>query len=134
MELKARLYTDSDYPEVKRWYAATQEGIPSPDLFPFDSTLIVEADNTPVFCLIVYLTNCKELCYFEGFIGNPDFSSSDRAEASKFMVEVACTFAKDFGYKRAMTFSYRDKVKQRISELGFQRTLNDLSAFVRELN
>ena len=133
MNYSIRFYADTDYPEIKRWYASTQEGAPSPDIFPFDSTLILEADNTPIFCLIVYLTNCKELCYLEGFIANPDFSKEDRLEASNLMRDAACSFAKGLGYRNAMTFAYRDKVKDRIQELGFTKTLDNLSSFVRSL-
>lgn len=133
MEYSVRLYKDSDYAEVKRWYAQTEEGIPAPDLFPHESTLILEADGSPVFCLIVYLTNSKKLCYFEGWVGNPDFRGEKRDEASHRLVDAACAFAKSLGYQNALTFSYRDKVKERIGDFGFIRTLDNLSAFVKEL-
>lgn len=133
MKYYVRLYTNNDYEEIRRWYSTTDEGIPSPHIFPQDSTLILEQDGTPVFCIAIYLTNCKEICYLEGFIANPDFTKSDRLEASYLMRDAACSFAKGLGYKNAMTFSYRDKVKERIEALGFTKTLDNLSCFVKEL-
>lgn len=134
MQFTRRLYKDSDYEEVKRWYAAYDEGTPSPSIFPSDSTLLLEANGTPVFCLIVYLTNCKEICYLEGFIGNPDIKGSERLAASERMKDEAISFAQERGYRHALTFAYREGVKRRIKELGFEETLENLSCFVKRLS
>ncbi len=133
MNYTIRFYKDSDYAEIKRWYAQTEEGIPDPGIFPLDSTLILEADGRPIFCIIVYLTNSKHLCYLEGWIANPDFDKEERNEASHRLIDAACGFARGLGYKNILTFSYRDKVKNRIPEFGFSRTLDNLSSFVKEL-
>lgn len=134
MNYKLRLYTDDDYLEVKRWYAATDEGTPTSSIFPQESTLLLEANGIPVFCLIAYLTNCKEVCFFEGFIGNPDFRGPERLEASQLIVDKACEFVKSLGYKNALTFAYRDKVKKRIEELKFEKTLDNLSCFIKRFS
>ncbi len=133
MNYSIRLYQPADFTEIKRWYSVTEEGSPNEDMYPVGSTLLVEANGAPIMCLALYLTNCKEVCYLEGWIGNPDFTSSERKEASELLAEEACSHAQQLGYKNVVTFSYRDKVKDRITALGFARTLDNLSSFVRGL-
>lgn len=133
MKYEVRPYTKADYNEIKRWWEISNEGIPVPELFPEESTLVVEANGVPALALIIFLTNCKELCYFEGFIGNPDVRGETRRIASDKLADAAFKFAKDHGYKRAITFSYVDKVKHRILELGFTKTIDNLTSFVKEL-
>lgn len=128
-----RSYQKDDYATIKRWWEASNEAIPGMELFPEESTLVLEVNNVPAFALIIFLTNSKELCYFEGFIGNPEIKGKERKDASDKLAEAAFAFAKGLGYKRAITFSYVDKVKNRIEELGFTRTLDNLSSFVKEL-
>jgi len=127
---KVRNYKAEDYQMVKGWWDASKEAAPGPELLPLDSTLVLEIDGVPSVCVALFLTNSKEMCLMEGFISKPDLPKAIRNDAVQTMFDSACLFAKKLGYKKVITLAYVDKIKTRCVELGFTKTLDNLSSFV----
>jgi hypothetical protein len=133
MQYTIRPYAKADYTEIKKWWDASNEMAPIPEMLPEESTLILELDKTPALMITVYLTNCKEVSYLENFAGNPELKGESRKQAAQYIVDAACGFAKGLGYKRVLCLSYKDKLKERYQELGMTPTVDNLMSLVREL-
>jgi hypothetical protein len=133
MEYVIRNYEDRDYDMLKNWWHSQNEPAPTKDLIPIDSTFILEVDKEPIVSLSVILTNTSGMCILENFIADPLKKGSMRKECSSVITNYALTFAMGMGYKRAVCFSYKDKLKQRYKDLGMKPTINNLTSFVREL-
>ena len=125
-----RQFTNSDYSILKSWWEKHKEPHPTLEYLP-ESTFILEDNGVPVYSISVILTN-NPLCYLEYFNSNPDHTEN-RKELSQRLFDYAIDFAKSKGHKFVATLAYREKVKNRVVELGMQRTFDNLSSFVKEL-
>lgn len=132
MEYQIRPYTAADYPMISSWWAEQKEPGPTEDMLPLDSTVIVETAGCPILCQSMILTNVKGFCYVENLVGNPEFKGK-RREAGHFLASYWNFFAKEKGYDRIVTFSYRPGVCKVLEDYGWIKTVGGLQAFVKEV-
>ena len=128
--MNIRLYNSKDYEMLSTWWIDSKEPGPLKEMLPEDSTFILEDRGTPVMSVSLYLPNCKFMAYVENFVKHPDYDNDNAAFILSKHIE---DFAKDRGYSILVCLSYKDKLKQRYQELGYVKTLDGLSSFVKDL-
>lgn len=131
--MNIRSYKNSDYGEIWKWWIEQNEIPPLPDMMPEESSFVFEFDGVPILAVALYLTNTKEVCYIENLVGNPKFKSPARKNALAMLIDHLEKFAKEKGFKRLIMLSYRDGLKKRYQELGYSKSLDNLSSFVKEI-
>ncbi len=123
----------SDLPIIMKWWAAANEPAPPSDTMPLESSFVAEVDGKPVLSVSVLLTNSPSLAYTENFIGAPDSKGASRREAALMLSDHIAAFAKARGCKYLACIAYRPKLWGRYEELGYVKTLEGVSTFVRQL-
>lgn len=128
--MKIRMYKNSDYEILYTWWLKANEPAPLPGMLPENSTFILEENNKPLASICIYFTNTKEIAYLENLVKDPEFKNK---QAIQQLVEFSENFAKELGYKRLICLTRKEKLKNRYQELGYQKTLDNLSSFVKEI-
>lgn len=128
--MNIRLYKNEDYEMIKSWWIEANEPFPPKELMTEDSTFILEINNKPLMSVMLLLTN-SSLAWLTSFIKDPKFK--DSKEASKFITNYAENFAKEKGYKTILMFSYTDNLKQRYQNLGYIKSADNISSFVKRI-
>lgn len=86
MDISIRKYRESDYPVIRAWWEVSGETPPLPSMMPLDSSFIVEIDGTPSLSVCLYLSNQKQACIAENFVGNPGMKGTARRKASDMLL------------------------------------------------
>lgn len=126
-----RSFKQEDYPMIKHWWELANQPPPSLSMLPESSTLILEIENKPAFCLSVYLTNCSEYAYLGNFISDRSIQGPQRKEGSQILMNAILSFANALGYKQVICMTAEPKLQQRYKDMGFQPTISNLQAFVK---
>lgn len=122
---------DLDFAILKDWWKESHI-LFNIDSIP-DSTYIVSRNGLPVISGSLFLMNCPNGCMVENVIANPCLKGN-REGALEFLFENLEQIAKDKGYKSLVIFSYKEKVKDLYTKLGFMKTLDNVTTFCKELN
>lgn len=130
---KIRNFKAQDFEMVQSWWKAHEEFPPTIEMLPEESTFICEHDGIPLSAITVYLTNSKEFCMLDNFVGNPEMPGLVRQYSSILIIDHAERFAKDLGYKSMMCLAFEDKLKQYYQSFGYKQRLNNVSTFNKEL-
>lgn len=130
---KIKNYTNNDFKLILNWWVSQNEFPPTEDMLPEESTFICEHNGIPLTAITVYLTNSKEFCMFDNFIGNPKFPGALRKEASGLIISHAEKFAKELGYKSIMCLATENKLKNYYQGFGYIKRLDNISSFNKEL-
>lgn len=128
-----RSYREADYPTIHSWWKAQNEVAPNPGMMPADSSFILEVDGRPTIAVCLYLTNTKEICYVENFVGNPNCELSSRREGTRLLLAHLKEFATQHGYLRLLCLAHAPKLKSYYQEIGFTPTLDNVMGFSLEL-
>lgn len=128
--MNIRLYKEEDYEMISSWWKTANELAPPKEMMIEDSAFILEINNKPVISIMLLLTN-SPLAWLTSFVKDPEFI--DSKEASKAIVNYAENFAKDKGYKTILMFSYTDKLKKRYQDLGYIKSADNVSSFVKRI-
>lgn len=128
-----RNYTAKDFEMVHKWWTQQNEFPPTKEMLPEESTFICEHEKTPMVAITVYLTNSKEFCILDNFIGNPDYSGNLRREASEIIVNFCEIFAKELGFKSIMCMAIKDKLKEYYPKFGYTKRMDNVATFNKEL-
>jgi len=118
---------------IQSWWAAHNEVAPTAGMLPPESTFILELSETPALCVSIILTNTKEYCYLENFVGNPAIDRKERFEASGILSDHVSAVAKTLGYKSLICSAYKAPLEKRYEELGFTKILTGLTSFGKSL-
>ncbi len=132
MNVNIRQYKDSDYEMISNWWTDSKEMGPGKDMLSANTTFIMELNGVPAYSLTLYLTNCKGMALFENFIGNPALKGERKMFAS-VLVDYLEKTAKSLGYNKIMCLSMNDKLVDRYTDLGYNKTVSNLTALVKEL-
>lgn len=124
-----RPYKESDWSTLLNWWISAEEFPPYKTMM-CDSTFILEDEEKIKASVTVYLTNCKDVAFLENFIRDPEFRNK---EAIGTLVKHAEDFTKAQGYKLLIALAYKDRLKNRMQTLGYQKTLDNLTSLVKEL-
>lgn len=133
-QCKVRLYVPGDFPMITKWWEMSGELGPLEGMLTKDSTFICYVGDTPGLCVTLYLTNSPDVCYVENFVGNPEVRGALRRDASLYLSNYIAAFAQSKGYRFLLCLAHKEPLKQRYEELGFTRTLDNLSSFLRILS
>lgn len=130
MNMKIRSFTEADYETVSEW--VKEYPTPSKELLTKSSTFVLEVDGNMMFVLTVYFTNCKEICFVENFMGNPEFKDERKAHSQLLFTYVE-KLAKDYGYKHIVGFSNVDKLTHKYESFGYRKLTDNLCALGKGL-
>jgi hypothetical protein len=130
-QITIRDYTDEDWSVIDSWWKSSGEVGPLQSMMPPDSSFIAEIDCVPALAVCLYLTNTKEICYVENFIGNPDLKGNFRKLATAILLDHITLFANRLGYKRLICMTEKPVLVERYKEIGFIPTLSGVTTFVR---
>lgn len=129
-----RNYNKEDYKMLASWWHEHLQLAPREDMLPPDTTYILEYDNQPVLSACLYLMNCPGASMLENLISNPKHESLERKILVSYLIKYIEREAKKRGYNTLVLFSYQDKLKIRYEELGFVKTLDNVTTFAKEVN
>lgn len=131
--LNIRNYKASEYEMIDSWWKKAEEIGPTRDMLPEESTFILELNGTPWVCMTVYLTNSKEIVWFENLASNPEVSAAGRKEAVNFLIKFCEDFARNKGYKKALAMSATESVTNRYQEIGYFPTCRNITTAIKIL-
>jgi hypothetical protein len=131
MSNRIRPYKASDYQMIRSWWAHYKEPGPLPSMIPLESSFILEIDNIPALMICVIITNVKEYCLLENFVGNPLIDNEKRRNNALELIEYVTIFTKQLGIKRLICMAYKTPLKKRYQELGFTEVLDGISTFCK---
>lgn len=124
----------ADFEMLKSWWIKQDEFPPTKEMLPEESTYILEIEGLgPIVSITLYLTNTREFCILDNFIGNPDFSGPARKEVSEIIISHAEKQAKELGYKSIMCMALKDKLKDYYQTFGYVKRFDNLATFNKEL-
>lgn len=123
-----------EYEIVVNWWKRHGQMAPPRDMLPEDTTYVVEVDKRPVASAVLYVTNCKKVSMVEHVIGDPDFNKEKRRMATEYLFRHLEQLASKSGYTILVIFAYADAVKLRYEELGFVRTLDNVTTFAKRIS
>ncbi len=133
MSFTIRNFKSSDFPMISSWWKESDEIPPSLSMLPEESTLILEIDNKPAFCLSIYFTNCKEYSYLGNFVSDRSIKGPVRKEASQKLMNTVLAYAQNLGYKNVICMTHETKLQKRYQEMGFSPTISNVQTFVRKV-
>lgn len=127
--MKVRAYTAADFATVQAWWG---QAIPA-EVYPLDSTFILEDEGKPMLVVAIYYTNCKLMALMEGFCGNPEMKGEKRREMGHHLLKHCEDLARAKGYTRLIGQSATPKLTKRWMEMGFQMQIENMSSLAKEL-
>lgn len=132
--LTIRSYNESqDFSMLESWWLHNNTKIWKTAL-PKESTFIAEYNNKPIASICIYLMNSPDAAMVENLIGNPDPELKEhRKEAVDLLFKHVEEVAKSLGYTTLVLFSYEDKLKDRYSNLGYTKTLENVTTFSKKI-
>lgn len=130
---KVRNYTEQDFSMLNQWWVAQDEFPPTKEMLPKESTFICEQDGVPLVSITLYLTNSKEFCMLDNFIGNPKMRGEIRKAASDFIIKYSEVIAKELGYKSILCFATKPKLKEYYPTFGYMKRCDNIASFNKEL-
>lgn len=128
-----RLYTLRDFEMLQSWWKAVEEPAPTQEMLPLETTYIMEYNEIPILSVCLYLTNCNEFCDADCFVGNPEFDGDIRKIGAIKLSEFLEHSAKRLGYKKIRAFAYKDQLKKYYPELGFNKSMDNVASFIKEV-
>lgn len=134
MSFQIRNYTDADFEMIQGWWTKQNEVPPTKEMLPPDTTFICEYEGVPLVSITVYLTNSKEFCMLDNFVGNPEFPGEKRKEASGRIIGWSEVFAMTLGYKSMMCLAMKDKLKEYYTTFGYTKRFDNVATFNKALN
>lgn len=129
--INIRKYKVEDLTMLQSWYSAIGWTLKETSL-PKDTTFVLEVDNIPVLSGCLFLMNCEDACMIENFIGNPEHKEL-RKDKLPILLKHLEQEAKKAGYKTVVLFSFEDKLKKLYENLGFTKTLDNVTTFAKEI-
>ena len=123
--------TAKHYPELLSWWNAREESGPTLAMIP-ETSYVMFCDNEPILFISLIMTN-TEVIWLENLIGNPEYKGAKRKECANLFLSYIDNVAKTNGKKRFFCMSTNEKTTQRYIELGFKKTLENVSTFVRSI-
>lgn len=132
MSIRFEKFNASDHlEEILVWWAYRGETGPTLEMIP-ETSYIMFSDNKPILFISLIMTN-TEVCWLENLIGNPQQKGPNRKECGALFLSYIDNVAKANGKKRFFCMSTNEKTTQRYIELGFHKTLDNVSTFVRSI-
>lgn len=132
--MKVTYPTQNDIEKIKSWWDAAEMRGFHEGFIPHDHAYVVydNTDNARAL-LCLYTTNISEYAYLECFVSDPTLETAHRREVTEFLVEYVENKAKQLGYRKLICLTHIDPLKPRYEALGYQRSLNNVTTFVKEL-
>lgn len=129
--IQIRTLDHEDFPLLCSWWE--EHGMPTPTrgIYPPTSYMCLY-DGTPVLSASLFLMNCPEAAKIENLVGNP-LLSTERKECVPLLFRHIERIAAAWGYKRLVLFSYEEKLKQKYEELGYVKTLENVTTFSKKI-
>ena len=122
---------DKDYAEVSSWW--TKQSWPvMPKNYLSASGFIAVDDENKYAVTWVFKTD-SPFYIMEWLVGNPDVSFEKRKEGVDMVVESASEYSKSCGAKHLLTMTNNTRFCEKLKELKFTETDNNMVHFMRSL-
>lgn len=129
--IKIRKMEDYDWEMICSWWNEQRMPEPWKGMYPLTS-FIAEMDGTPMLGASLFLMNCQSAAKIENLVGNPH-QKIKRKECVKPMFRFLEELAQAWGYTHAVLFSYEDSLKKYYEELGYVKTLENVTTFSKRI-
>ena len=130
--LMIRNYSHSDYGMIKQWWEEAQQCVPPEHHMPEESSFVLELDGVPSLAVSLYMTNV-DIAWVDNLIGNPKMKGEDRKKAVKVLLDRLEEFCKSKGKRVLFCMSLSDATTRRYEQLGFLKSQNGVSTFIKEI-
>lgn len=129
--IQIRTLEGSDFSLLSAWWS--EHGMPSPtrDIYPPTSYMCLY-DGVPTLSASLFLMNCPGAAKIENLVGNP-LLRAERKECVPLLFRHVERIAAAWGYKQLILFSYEDKLKQKYEDLGYVKTLENVTTFSKKI-
>lgn len=128
-----RNFKQVDFEMLQNWWKTQDEFPPTREMLPEETTFICEHNDLPLVSITLYLTNSKEFCMLDNFVGNPELRGDLRKEASALIISHAEQLAKKLGYKSIMCLALKDKLGEYYQSFGYKKRFSNVLTFNKEL-
>lgn len=132
MDFAIRNYKSSDFELVNSWWKKIGK-TSSFNVYPEESSYILEYKDKPLLCASLYLLNSPIAAMLENVICDFEYEVPNRKELVKEFVNHLEVLTKSKGYQNLILLVYEDKLKDRWEDLGFIRISNNISGFCKPL-
>lgn len=129
MNIKIDKFKPEQYAMVRSWWDNAKEIAPELKLMP-ETSYILSYEGTPVLSVSLFLTN-GSLAWVENFIGNPEFKGNLRKQLGKMLLNHLEGVAKENKKDRLFCMSMNEKTTKRYIELGFIKTVENITCFTK---
>lgn len=127
---KIRRIEEEDFETVAMWRREHNEPALERNAIPLISTYIVEDNNCPVLCLIMYLTN-GPVVWAEHLVSDPYYLYS--TEAMDWVTPICDRNVKTMGYQAILCITNKPGLKKRYEQLGYEESPKGASVFMKIL-
>lgn len=131
MDIIIKKFDKTQYSMIKEWWNAYKEQAPELDVMP-ETSYIMFIDNKPILSVSLFLTN-GVIAWIDNYIGNPELKGSVRKECGHILLTYLEDVAKSAGKNRMFCMSMNEKTSKRYIELGFNKTCENITTFVKEI-
>jgi len=131
MEIIIKKFDKSQYTMIKSWWDFYKEQAPELIMMP-ETSYIMSVDSKPILCVSLFLTN-GPLAWIDNYVGNPELKGSMRKECGHILLTYLEDTAKDAGKDRMFCMSINQKTTKRYIELGFTKTCENITTFIKEI-
>jgi hypothetical protein len=131
MNFRIEQFKASDYPMLKSWWDFHGEMAPELEMMP-ETSYIMYFNNEPILSVSLLLTNTP-IAWAENFIGNPELKGDIRKECGYIIVHHLEKVAKEHNKTRIFCMSMNKKTTKRYIDLGFNKTLDNVNTFTKEV-
>jgi hypothetical protein len=128
-----RAYQNSDFNEICSWWETYEAVGPQYGMMVEDGTFVVEKEGVLLMTMTVFLTQSKQIAYFEGFCVKPGTSRILSHELGTILWDHCYRYAKEKGYKRVIIFTDKTALCNRYLDLGMSLSMSGVYALRREL-
>lgn len=133
MNCLIRSFKNDEFSTIANWWTLQNECPPLEGMMVEDGTFVLELNNIPILSATVFLTQSKEMAYFEGFIKNPTVKKFNLETYGKMLWQHCCEWASARGYKRLIVYCNVNKIVEKYTRFGMRKTASDLTSLVREI-
>lgn len=118
-----------DFDTVVSWH----QPAPLQSMLPEESTFVAESNGKLLASITMYLTNTIKFAQLDNLVADPSIPKTLRHKAVEELVSHCESHARSLGYQGLFCFTYRPGLVKRYQELGYTKTLEQVTTFFKEL-
>lgn len=116
---------------IQAWWREYNMPVPSKGMYP-STSYVAEVNGEPVASACLFMTNAKAASFFENLVSNPS-KKKERREAVPALFKYIESVAIAYGYTHLVIMSYREGLKKRYEDLGFEKTMDGITLLAKKI-